>query len=274
MRLSCIWFSIGIFSLTAANTFTGVSTITGGTLRIGNGGTTGSIPATNQLVNSGAVEFNRTDKVTIPNSITNPGNNTAAGKVRINAGLAADPTTGIELSGTINTAAVAVGEFNNSFGRLFIGPSTNINTGTLFVGEQTGATGQVIQSGGSVTITGQFRVGHWPQSDPGGGFGTTSSYVLNSGSVTLTAAPGAKEAASVMAPPVAAIRSLALAHGKELGYAAAGVATLLMASLVLRRGGAIAAAAPAVARSGAQPTVALQPATAVRRDTAGGACHP
>jgi autotransporter-associated beta strand protein len=96
----------------------------------------------------------------------------------------------------INTANVAIGEFNTSFGRLFINNSTVINTGTFFLGEQTGATGHTVQNGGSVTITGQFRVGHWPQAEPVAGFGTTSTYVLNAGTVALTAAPGALGAES------------------------------------------------------------------------------
>jgi flagellar biosynthesis/type III secretory pathway M-ring protein FliF/YscJ len=77
---------------------------------------------------------------------------------------------------------------------------------------------------------------------------------------TLTATAGAKEAASVVGPQVAAIKALAVAHGKELGYAAAGVGTLLMASLVLRRGSTSGAlVAPAAVRGSPEPTVALQP---------------
>ena len=49
----------GTVILTAANTYTGGTTISGGTLQLGNGGTTGSIVG--NITDNGVLEFNRTD---------------------------------------------------------------------------------------------------------------------------------------------------------------------------------------------------------------------
>ena len=49
--------------LTGANTFTGVTTIDGGTVQVGNGGTTGS--TSNVINNNGALIFDRSDNVSI-----------------------------------------------------------------------------------------------------------------------------------------------------------------------------------------------------------------
>jgi fibronectin-binding autotransporter adhesin len=51
----------GMLTLTAANTFTGPTTVASGTLRIGSGGVGGSIRDTSSITNNGALEFNQTD---------------------------------------------------------------------------------------------------------------------------------------------------------------------------------------------------------------------
>ena len=49
----------GTSILTAANTYSGGTTISAGTLQLGNGGITGSIAG--NVVDNGALQFNRTD---------------------------------------------------------------------------------------------------------------------------------------------------------------------------------------------------------------------
>ena len=61
----------GTSILTAANTYTGGTTISAGTLRIGNGGTTGSIVG--NVVDNGTLAFNRSDTVSFGGVISGTG---------------------------------------------------------------------------------------------------------------------------------------------------------------------------------------------------------
>jgi autotransporter-associated beta strand protein len=76
---------------------------------------------------------------------------------------------------------------SNRFGRAFINAGTTMNVGQFFVGEWDGGTGQVVQSGGDVVISNQFRVGHWPQQDVGAGLNST--YTMNGGTITVNGDP-------------------------------------------------------------------------------------
>jgi autotransporter-associated beta strand protein len=83
----------GVLVLSAANTYTGPTTISGGTLRIGNGGTTGSISASSALtIASGAtLAFNRTDNY--GGALTNTF--TGSGTIAVNSG-----TLGLNAAGS------------------------------------------------------------------------------------------------------------------------------------------------------------------------------
>lgn len=67
----------GFVELTADNTYEGTTTIAAGTLRLGNGGTTGSIPAASLLTfgagNDNRLEFNREGATVFPNPIDKGG---------------------------------------------------------------------------------------------------------------------------------------------------------------------------------------------------------
>jgi len=54
----------GTVTLTAANTYTGLTTVSAGTLAIGNGGTTGALSPLSAITNDGTLRFNRSDTVT------------------------------------------------------------------------------------------------------------------------------------------------------------------------------------------------------------------
>lgn len=53
----------GTLSLSGANTYTGATTISVGTLQIGSGGTTGSLSTSSAITNDGALAFNRSDNI-------------------------------------------------------------------------------------------------------------------------------------------------------------------------------------------------------------------
>ena len=89
----------GTTVLTGDNTYNGVTTVTAGTLQIGNGGTGGSLGSAN-VVNNGTLAFNRSDTIVVSNQISGTGsvaqsgpgttvltnNNTYSGQTVINSG--------------------------------------------------------------------------------------------------------------------------------------------------------------------------------------------
>jgi fibronectin-binding autotransporter adhesin len=124
---------VGALTLTGANTYTGGTTITGGVLQIGNGGATGGVAG--DIVDNGALRFNRSDTLTLGGVISGSGSVSQAG-----------PGT------TILTGA-------NSYAG-----ATDVTSGTLLInGDQSAATaltsvasgaalGGVGMIGGSVTV--------------------------------------------------------------------------------------------------------------------------
>jgi len=68
----------GTIILTGANTHTGTTTISSGTLQVGNGGTTGSLGSGN-IVNNGTLIFSRSDAISVSAAISGTGALTQAG---------------------------------------------------------------------------------------------------------------------------------------------------------------------------------------------------
>ena len=65
-------------TISGNNSYTGATTISAGTLIVGNGGTTGSL-GTGPVANAGELRFNRTDALTVGNTITGSGSLTQSG---------------------------------------------------------------------------------------------------------------------------------------------------------------------------------------------------
>ena len=145
----------GTLILTGDNTYSGGTTINTGTLQIGNGGATGSVPG--NIVNNAALAFNRSDDVTYGGVISGTGSLTQAGSGQ----LTLTGTNTFTGGTTVNAGRLAVN------GSLASGV-TVLGGGTL------GGTGTI---GGNVTVNGTIS--------PGNSIGTlnvTGNYTQNAGS--------------------------------------------------------------------------------------------
>ena len=129
----------GTLTLTANNAYTGLTTVSGGTLQVGNGGATGSITGNIALSNTAAVVFNRSDNLTYSNAIsgtgsftksgpgtlTLSGNNTYVGSTTIAGGSLAISSTTALASGSI---ALDGGTIVNATGVSGFGRAGGIST--------------------------------------------------------------------------------------------------------------------------------------------------
>jgi autotransporter-associated beta strand protein len=177
--------------LSGNNTYTGPTTIAvGGTLRLGNGGTSGSITGAGGVANNGTLSFNRTDSLTFAGDIsgsgvvstfggvalTLAGNNTYTGGTFVSGGsitFTKPHTTGSVLSvsnggvarlahaaATPNNVVLRTGLFNpNVNGRLDVVDNKVIVTGGGSGGVGTATDG--VYTGLSRFIQTAYNAGNW-----------------------------------------------------------------------------------------------------------------
>jgi len=113
----------GTLSLSGANTYTGTTTITGGTLQIGDSGASGTL-GTGEVTNNSALKFNRSDDITVDNAISGTGTLEQAGT----GTLTINRSNSYSGSTTITRGVVQVGDSTA------LGTGNLINNATLDVG--------------------------------------------------------------------------------------------------------------------------------------------
>jgi autotransporter-associated beta strand protein len=166
------------------NTYTGTTTISNGTIQVGNGGTTGSL-GSGPIANSGVLSYNRSDVVTVANSITGRGSlqqlgagtliltgNNPYGSTMISAGTLQVGNGGT--TGSLGTGPISIG----SNGTLVFDRSDNVilanaisGSGTLSIAGSGSLTlsGANTLSGGISVNQGTFSTNYLPSSAPAGG---------------------------------------------------------------------------------------------------------
>jgi autotransporter-associated beta strand protein len=132
----------GMLTLTGASTYQGTTTISGGTLQLGNGGTTGALASAGSIsIGSGAtLAFNRTNSPNQGSDFSTSGISGAGGLVQLGPGtLTLNATNTYSGPTLVNTGALAVN-----------GALTQTSTVTVATGGTLSGSGQI---GGNTTVT-------------------------------------------------------------------------------------------------------------------------
>ncbi len=166
------------------NSYSGTTTISNGTIQVGNGGTNGSL-GSGPIANSGVLSYNRSDVVTVANSISGRGSllqlgpgtliltaNNSYGSTLVSAGTLQVGNGGT--IGSVGTGPISIA----SDAALVIDRSDNINLANAISGSGTlsiAGSGSLTLSGantlsGGVSINqGTFSTNYLPSSAPAGG---------------------------------------------------------------------------------------------------------
>jgi fibronectin-binding autotransporter adhesin len=170
----------GTLILSGNNTYTGATTISIGTLQIGNGATSGALSSSSALTNNGTLVFNRSNAVTqgsdFANSISGTGNLTQSGSgtlflagTNTYSGLTTISAGNISINATAAVASTSGVNLANATALLYTGGAATLDrnitvtsgTGTL---RNTGGglltlSGSLVKNGTTLTFdTGSFNV--------------------------------------------------------------------------------------------------------------------
>ena len=181
----------GKLILSATNTYTGGTTISAGTLQLGNGGTSGSIVG--NVTDNGTLAFNRSDIVTFPGLISGTGtlnqigagttvltaDNTYTGGTTISAGtlqLGNGGTSGSVVGDIVNNAALVIDHSNTVTlpGTISgVGSLSQIGAGTTVL------TADNTYTGGTTISAGTLQLGN------GGTSGSVVGDIVNNAALVI-----------------------------------------------------------------------------------------
>ena len=157
--------TVGLVIIEADNDYTGTTTISAGTLQVGNGGATGSIASTSSISNSGVLDYKRTGTLNQGGAISGTGPvrligsatvtfdkaNTYSGATSIGNGGKITVATGGSIA-PVTGAALNVG-FNSGSGTLQYDSDEASKFAAIVVGNGTTNSGTLNQSAGTITAT-------------------------------------------------------------------------------------------------------------------------
>jgi autotransporter-associated beta strand protein len=152
----------GTLSLTAANTYGGGTTISDGTLILGDGGTTGSV--TGNIVNNSALVFNRSNSATYAGNISGTGSLTltGAGDVQLDGVMSYTGTTTIGAQTLRLNGPTLTGDVSLAGGALLMQNASTLNgalSGNGFIFAYANATGQRLTLASINNFSGNMLVG-------------------------------------------------------------------------------------------------------------------
>jgi outer membrane autotransporter protein len=176
----------GTLTLLATNKYSGQTLITAGTLQVGNGGTSGSL-GTGAVSNNSALVFDRSDIVTVSNTITGTGSLTQAGAGTLIL-AASDTYTGLTI---VTSGTLQVGD-GGTMGSLGTGAISNNSalvfdrSDSILVSNVISGVGSLTQAGtGTLTLTNvnTYSGGTWVSN--GGTLSVLNGHALGSGGLSL-----------------------------------------------------------------------------------------
>lgn len=146
----------GVLTLTGSNTYTGGTTITAGTLQLGDGGTTGKLSTTSTIINDGILKLDRSNGIVQGTDFK--GGISGTGSVTITGGTGGTGITTLDGGNTYQGGTTVSGGTLN-LTHTTSGSATGTGLVTIASGATLTGTGVI---GGSLTVDGTHSPGNSP----------------------------------------------------------------------------------------------------------------